>query len=195
MTGTGTMGLLDLLRDAQVDDARSLMHDVTLGCGASSLAALSATSRWHRDHCQARLMQFHEKYVMLERELAQRLGYFYHSVPEHWQLLTNVRALTIPDNLPGPLRKVLGMWLRAEGRLAQVSCIRCRLWICTGEVMGWIELEPLRAGEPQRMSPQERYALEKLDTPDGLLKTVLKHAHLHYGVRACTLCKGDLKDL
>ena len=29
--------------------------------------------------------------------------------------------------------------------------------------------------EPQLMTPEERFTLEKLDTPDGLLKTVLKH--------------------
>ena len=39
-----------------------------------------------------------------------------------------------------------------------------------------IELEPVRAGEFELMSAEERFTLLKLDTPDGLLETVLADA-------------------
>ena len=177
--------LLDLLRDAQIDDARSLMHEVTSHCGAEAVAALSRASKRDHELCRERMHLLHEQHLLSERDLATRLGYFYHKVPEPWQLLANVRALTIPDNLPGDLRPLLGKWLRAEGRLGEVGCVRCRSWIRTGEIIGWIELEAVRAGEPQRLSPEERFALDRLDTPCGLLKTVLKHANRK-------MCKYDL---
>ena len=70
---------------------------------------------------------------------------------------------------------MLGQWLH-NGRLAQVTSVRCRSLVLSGKLIGWIELECIRAGTPERMTLEERFTLEKLDTPDGLLKTVLKHA-------------------
>jgi len=72
---------------------------------------------------------------------------------------------------------MLGRWLRVDGRLAHVNSVSCRQWVRTGESIGWIELKPVRAGECERMTPEEHFTLDKLDTPDGLLKTVLKHVH------------------
>jgi hypothetical protein len=54
----------------------------------------------------------------------------------------------------------------------------------------WIELESVRAGEPERMTADERFALDKLDTPDGLLKTVLKHAQREASHPWMTLTAG-----
>ena len=72
---------------------------------------------------------------------------------------------------------MLGKRLQRNGRLSHVACVRCRSLVRTGEMIGWIELEAIRAGEPERLTLEERFTLDKLDTPDGLLKTVLKHAH------------------
>ena len=182
MRPLGTTQLLDLLSEAQLDDEHSIMHEVISLCSVQALGALSATSRWLREHCHAQLQTLRKQQ---EHELAHRLGYFHHSKVEAWNLLSNLRALTIPDNLPKALQPLLGTWLQAEGRLAQVNCVRCRSWTRSGEVLGWIELESVRAGELQGMSPDERFALEKLDTPDGLLKTVLRHARKK-------LCKYDI---
>ena len=66
--------------------------------------------------------------------------------------------------------------MRETGRLAGVNYVRCRSWIVVGEEIGWIDLEPVRAGELQHMCDKERSLLDKLDTPDGLLKTVLSNA-------------------
>ena len=185
---TKSTGLLVLLADASVDNESSLIDEVISTCCISAVGSLSAVSRWHHEHCRTRLHVLHDEHVLMERDLASRLGYFYHAVPEMLQLLGNVRALTVPDNLPCALRPMLGQWLREEGRLGKVSCVRCMSWIRTGEIVGWVELESVRAGEPERMMQQERLALDKLDTPDGLLKTVLQHAHR-------TLCKYDVYDL
>ena len=184
----GRHGLLDMLCDAQLDDERSLLHEVTLACSVDALAALSATSGRLHMHCVKRMTDLHEQHKLMQRDLADRLAHFQGApndantfqkcysaaAPEQWQLLANVRSLTIPDSLPVDLRKMLGKWLRADGCLANVNCVRCRSWGC-GPI-GWIELESVRAGKPERMTVDERFALDKLDTPDGLLKTVLKHA-------------------
>lgn len=163
--------LLSKLRAAHVDDCASLMHEVIVSCSVDALAALSATSRWHHKHCRTCLLHFEKQHLAMAIDLAARLGYF--SMPS----LQQVRALTIPDTLPDRLRPLLGKWLRTNGRLSRVDSVRCRSWIREGEVLGWIDLDPVRAGEPERLSPDERQSLEKLDTPDGLLKTVLQHAH------------------
>ena len=171
------VALLELLRSTHLDAAQTHMDEVMLMCTAEALAGLSAASHWHREHCRRRL---HEKRLSMEQDLATRLGYSYHEQPEPWQFLSNVRALTIPDTLPHTLRPLLGKWLRATGRLGQVNCVRCRSWTRTGEVVGWIDLESVRAGRPQHLSPEERFALEWLDTTDGLLKTVLEHVCIPY---------------
>ena len=172
--------LLDMLRGAQIDDERSLMHEVTEACCVQSLVMLSAANRWHQEHCRTRLQQLREQHKQMQRELACRLGSLSPDllsiVPERWQLLPNVRALVIPGDLPDTLWPILGKWLRADGRLGQVDCVRCTSWVRTGETVGWIDLESLRADEPLRMSPEEVLAFDKLDTPTGQLKTVLKHA-------------------
>lgn len=172
LKGSG-LGLLDMLGDVHVDDTTSFMDCVLSQCSVTALAMLSAASHSYHDHCRAGLL---ERRVSMEKDLATRLGYLYHEEPEPWNLLQNVRALTIPDTLPETLRPLLGTWLQTHGRLAQVNCIACRSWVRSGEIFGWIELDSVRAGEPQLMSPEERYALQALDTTDGLLKAVLKHA-------------------
>lgn len=90
------------------------------------------------------------------------------------ELLQHVRSLTIPDKLPEHLRPLLGKWLRATGRLSRVGCVRCQSWIRPSEIIPWIDLAPVRAGE----DIPERHAvtLDRYDTADGLLKTVLEHA-------------------
>lgn len=185
----GSSDLLGQLCDANVDDSHTLMDQVTTACSIEAVAALSAVCRHHRELCRPRLQQLFEQYEQVEAaratELCERLGYYYPTATTQRQML-NIRALTIPDNLPEPLRPLLGKWLQADGHLGQVSCVRCRSWIRTGEIIGWVELEPVRAGEPERLTPEERLALDRLDTPDGLLKTVLKHAHRK-------VCKYDLE--
>ena len=168
-----TDGLLDKLSDAQID----CYDEVTSACSVQVLAMLSAASRRHHEHCRTRLQLMHDQHELMQRDLCEKLGFLYHQCPENWQLLDNVRALTIPDDLPHAMRPILGKWLRAEGRLGKVSCVRCASWMRTGEIVGWIEHESWRAGAPQCMSAEERFALEKMDTPDGLLKVVLMHAH------------------
>jgi hypothetical protein len=165
-----TTGLLDSLRHVHVDEERSLMHEVAALCSAESLASLSAASHENHDLCRARLHLLHQAQARLALELTRCLGFFDVEQLEH------VRALTIPDTLPEHLRPCLGRWLRERGRLAHINCVCCRSWIRFGEISGWIDLEPVRAGEPQRLCPKERFVLESLDTPDGLLKTVLTHA-------------------
>ena len=164
-------GLLSMLGDASLDATHCLMHLVTAVCSVEALAALSAASRWHNEHCRTHL---HEHYVATASDLAGWLAP--HSEPGHDQLETK-RCLTIPDRLPSRLRPLLGTWLQTNGRLAHVTSVRCRSFVLTGELVGWIELESVRAGEHERMSPDERFTLDCLDTHDGLLNTVLKYAH------------------
>jgi hypothetical protein len=167
------MALLDRLHDAHVDDLHSVMHEVTSVCSVETLARLSAADRRHHEHCYMRLQSCYDTHLSMERDLARRLGYLYHPRPEPWQRISSVRDLTVPDDLPHALRPLLGKWLRATGRLAQVHRVRCRSWTAGGF---WFLIAPVRAGEPQHMRPEERAALDELDTPDGLLKTVLRHA-------------------
>ena len=70
------------------------------------------------------------------------------------------------------LRPLLGSWLREKGRLGCVHCVRCESWWRRGE-LPWIDLAPLRAGEPQAMSLEERFTIARFDTEDGLLETIL----------------------
>ena len=93
-----------------------------------------------------------------------------------WPLFAAVRGLTIPATLPPHLRPLLGKELQTTGRLAQVSSVRCRWFVKVGDVVGWIELDSIRAGRPECMTDEERFTLDNLDTPDGLLKTVLESA-------------------
>ena len=123
---------------------------------------LSTTSRGYYEFCRVEL---HERYKMMAHELSVWLGCSC-QVP---------RYLKIPKSLPRTLRPMLGKWLQSKGRLAEVTCVSCRSWVRKGEVIGWIDLESVRAGEPEHMTPEERFALDKLDTPDGLLKDVLKY--------------------
>ena len=117
----------------------------------------------------------------MAHDLARRLvdlnnpGCAYGGSSEAWQTLANVRCLSIPDTLPHALRPMLGTWLRPSCCLAQVACVRCRFFIRAGEEIGWIDLESVRTGTLEHMTPEERLSLDLLDTPDGLLKTVLKH--------------------
>ena len=143
-------------------------------CYSRVRACLEQASRWHHEHCRTRLRQLHEQHQVVVLELATRLvclcaGYR-DPRSDPWPLLVNVRCLKIPETLPVNLRPLLGEWLRSKGRLAQVSCVSFRPWM-RGSVA--IELEPVRAGEPERMSPEERFTLLSLDTRDGLLETVL----------------------
>ena len=172
--------LLHMLCDVHTDAECTLIEEVLLACTVDSLAMLAAASSWLHRRCQPRLAELHEQHELMGQDLATRLGFFYHPHPEPWQLLANVRSLTIPDTLPVTLWPLLGKWLRADGRLAQVNCVRCRSWIQSGQVVGWIELDPVRAGGIGCI-PEERITLDKLDTPDGLLKTVLDHAHRKAG--------------
>ena len=155
-------GLLDMLQDAQTDDVCSFMHEVTSVCSAEALAMLSSTSRGYHEFCR---VQLHERYKMMAHELSVWLGCSHHQP----------RYLKIPNTLPRTLRPMLGKWLQSKGRLARVTCVSCRSWVRKGEVIGWIDLESVRSGEPEHMTPEEHFALEKLDTPDGLLKDVLKY--------------------
>lgn len=118
--------------------------------------------------------------MIMAHDLALRLGCLRDPRSELWQLLPNVGHLRIPTTLPSTLRPMLGKWLQTTGRLAHVNSVCCRSWVRNGEVMGWIDLESIRAGEPDRLTPEERFTLDKLDTPDGLLKTVLKYACRDY---------------
>ena len=165
----GRAGLLDMLLDTHLDGVRSWLHEVTSICSAKALAMLSAASRRHHEHCQPCLHAWRE---MMEEELTGRLS----CSNKSWQPLAELRRLRIQENLPASLRPMLGGWLQIKGRLAHVTCVCCRSWVRAGEEIGWIELDSIRAGEPERMTPDERLALEKLDTADGLLKTVLKFA-------------------
>lgn len=177
-TATSMMCLLDLLCDAHIDDERTLMHEVIQACGDEALSALSAASRWHHEKCKSRLLVLKQQHTAMEIDLASKLGYLCHNqlCKDPWQCLSNIRALTIPDTLPPNLRPLLGRWLKPNGRLSQVSCVRCRSWIQEGEIIGWIELDSLRDEGPKCLSAQLRCAMERLDTTDGLLKTVLRHA-------------------
>ena len=138
---------------------------------------LGQASHWHHEHCRARLRRLHEQHEVVVHELASRLvclcaGYR-DPRSDPWPLLANVRCLKIPETLPDKLRPLLGKWLRSTGRLAHVSCVSFRPWM-RGSVA--IELEPVRAGEFELMSVEERSTLLKLHTPDGLLETVLADA-------------------
>ena len=83
---------------------------------------LSAVSRWHYKHLGNRLQSLRQQHVLMEYDLASRLGYFFHVKPT----LSSIRELTIPDNLPTDLRPLLGKWLRADGRLSRVDRVRCK---------------------------------------------------------------------
>ena len=175
-------GLLDRLRGAQLDDSRSLMDVVMFFCRRETLLALSAASRRNRKHAHARLRQLEEQhYVEMAHDLARRLADFnssrctYDGSLEAWRMLDDVRCLSIPDTLPQALRPMLGAWLRPDGCLAHVTCVRCRFFVQAGEEIGWIDLDSVRTGMLEHMTPEEGLSLDKLDTPDSLLKTVLKH--------------------
>ena len=161
-------GLLDRLQDARLDDERSYMHQVVAFSSPQSVSALSAVSRGQHAMAAVRLAEVR---AVMEEELALLLR---DPSSESWSALSSVRLLTIPETLPDRLRPMLGEWLRARGRLAHVTSVRCRSWVRAGEVLGWIDLEAIRAGEPQLMTPEERSSLDVLD-PDSLLKTVLQH--------------------
>lgn len=173
--------LLDRLSDAHLDDARPFIHLVTSVCSVDALAMLSAASRWHHEHCRERMRQLHAEHVMMANDLANQLSRL--SEPccpgdpysEPWQLLAHVRCLTIPTCMRSKHKHLLGKWLQAKGRLSHVNCVKCLSYVKNGQLIGWVELDAIRAGKPELMTPEERFTLEKLDTADGLLKTVLKH--------------------
>ena len=56
-------GLLDMLRESHVDDAQSVMNEVINACSVEAVAALSAASRWHYEHCRPLLQSLHEQHL------------------------------------------------------------------------------------------------------------------------------------
>ena len=165
------MSLLNLLQRVHLDDQHSYMHQVIFFCteDAETLARLSGVSTFHHRLCQPHLAVLHSKHITMTDSLLQHLGYL------HLEQLQYVRSLTIPDALPGHLRLLLGKWLRAEGRLSKVSSLRRESWIRSDKINPWIRIMPIQLGDCT--SPTNSYLLEKLDTDDGLIKTVLSHAH------------------
>lgn len=157
------------------------MHLVTSISSTEVLARLSAVSCWYRGHCwTTRLRQHteqHKEHAMAAKELAGRLGFTNDVSPNDLNADPHFRCLTIPHTLPCNLRPMLGQWLQTNGRFAHVVSVRCRWFVRSGEEIGWIELDSVRAGKPENLTAEERFTIDKLDTPDGLLKTVLEHVH------------------
>ena len=158
--------LFSLLCNEYVDEAHSLMHEVMAACTTEALVALAATDRWHREQLRPQMLKAREEHDEDCNTLACSLGCC------HCSELQHLRAISIADGLPVRLRPLLGSWLREKGRLGCVHCVRCESWWRRGE-LPWIDLAPLRAGEPQAMSLEERFTIARFDTEDGLLETIL----------------------
>ena len=148
-----------------VDEARSLMHEVLASCTTEALVALAGTDHWHREQLRPQMLKLREEHDDDCDTLACSLGCC------HGSQLQHLRAITIADGLPLRLRSLLGTWLREKGRLGCVHCVRCESWWHRGD-LPWIDLAPLRAGEPQAMSLEERFTIARFDTEDGLLETI-----------------------
>ena len=157
--------LFSLLCNEHVDEARSLMHEVLASCTTEALVALAGTDHWHREQLRPQMLKLREEHDDDCDTLACSLGCC------HGSQLQHLRAITIADGLPLRLRSLLGTWLREKGRLGCVHCVRCESWWHRGD-LPWIDLAPLRAGEPQAMSLEERFTIARFDTEDGLLETI-----------------------
>ena len=161
-----------------VDDKRTLMHKVASDAGPLSLCMLAATCSQCLEICSPRLKTLREAHEKSEHELSRRLGYFFMNEGD-------IRALTIPDSLPGHLRIMLGKWLRPKGRLARVTSVRCDSWTQLGDPRygldstRWVDLTPVHEGQGTSshiLGPLWHSGLlDTVDTSDGLLKTVLQH--------------------
>ena len=162
--------LFGMLRDEYLDATRSLMHEVLFvaqtTCTPAALAALAATDHWNREQLQPLMSKLHYEHNENCAALLSSLGCL------HRSQLQDLRAITIADGLPKKLQTLLGTWLRESGCLSCVHCLRCESWWRRGD-LPWIELAPLRSGEPEGLSLEERFTLDRFDTEDGLLKTII----------------------